>query len=505
VLGALDWDDYIERVDDSRPLYLMRAGRFDDSYGERVDRLDWDALFCACPALFRHFAAQLGQRFAHVLVDCRSGRSAAASVCTALLPDKLVALFSPDPRSLDGLRGVIARAFEYRCSHEDEQRPLLVYPVPAPIEAGFENVRAGVSARCTMPRRCDGARGYQAALESPAGRMLRPVRPGARQLSRRSAAAPGRHPRHDDRRPAAAIRAAATGSVRCAASRPCSNGWSPAMCRGVRWPRCAWCRPPGPCAGMRSTSRRRRWCANWPGLRSPTWINRASWKRRAASNSMCSHWKPACRRSTRSGAAVPARAATVLRGRATSGRATKGRASTGRPAKSSTTNCRASRRPAPLLQVKSLLQVKCESLSVTTTATSHQASRPWPMRSPVADIVVVAPDSNRSGASNSLSLDRPLSISKAANGFYFVNGTPTDCVHIALTGMLDYRPDLVVSGINNGQNMGDDTLYSGTVAAATEAYLFGIPAIAFSQVHGGWSEVDRRRRWRATSCCAAST
>jgi 5'-nucleotidase len=108
----------------------------------------------------------------------------------------------------------------------------------------------------------------------------------------------------------------------------------------------------------------------------------------------------------------------------------------------------------------------------------------------IADIVVVAPDSNRSGASNSLSLDRPLSVQKAGNGFYFVNGTPTDCVHIALTGMLDYRPDLVVSGINNGQNMGDDTLYSGTVAAATEAYLFGIPAIAFSQVHHGWEHVD---------------
>jgi 5'-nucleotidase len=112
----------------------------------------------------------------------------------------------------------------------------------------------------------------------------------------------------------------------------------------------------------------------------------------------------------------------------------------------------------------------------------------------IADIVVVAPDSNRSGASNSLSLDRPLSVQKAANGFYFVNGTPTDCVHIALTGMLDYRPDLVVSGINNGQNMGDDTLYSGTVAAATEAYLFGIPAIAFSQVHHGWEHVDAAAR-----------
>jgi 5'-nucleotidase len=108
----------------------------------------------------------------------------------------------------------------------------------------------------------------------------------------------------------------------------------------------------------------------------------------------------------------------------------------------------------------------------------------------VADIVVFAPDSNRSGASNSLSLDRPLSVQRAANGFYFVNGTPTDCVHVALTGMLDYRPDLIVSGINNGPNMGDDTLYSGTVAAATEGYLFGIPAIAFSQAEHGWAHID---------------
>ncbi|MDB5936362.1 MAG: 5/3-nucleotidase SurE [Massilia sp.] len=112
----------------------------------------------------------------------------------------------------------------------------------------------------------------------------------------------------------------------------------------------------------------------------------------------------------------------------------------------------------------------------------------------VADIVVVAPDSNRSGASNSLSLDRPLSVQQAANGFYFVNGTPTDCVHVALTGMLDYRPDLVVSGINNGPNMGDDTLYSGTVAAATEGYLFGIPAIAFSQAEFGWTHIDAAAR-----------
>jgi 5'-nucleotidase len=110
--------------------------------------------------------------------------------------------------------------------------------------------------------------------------------------------------------------------------------------------------------------------------------------------------------------------------------------------------------------------------------------------SAIAEIMVIAPDGNRSGSSNSLTLDRPLSVTKAANGFYFVNGTPSDCVHIALTGMFGFKPDLIVSGINNGQNMGDDTLYSGTVAAATEGYLFGIPAIAFSQVHGGWAEVD---------------
>jgi len=109
---------------------------------------------------------------------------------------------------------------------------------------------------------------------------------------------------------------------------------------------------------------------------------------------------------------------------------------------------------------------------------------------PIAEIVVVAPDSNRSGSSNSLTLDRPLSVQRAENGFYFVNGTPSDCVHIALTGLLNFRPDLIVSGINQGQNMGDDTLYSGTVAAATEGFLFGIPAIAFSQLHKGWEELE---------------
>jgi len=78
----------------------------------------------------------------------------------------------------------------------------------------------------------------------------------------------------------------------------------------------------------------------------------------------------------------------------------------------------------------------------------------------------------------------------AANGFRYVNGTPADCVHIALTGLLGYRPDLVVSGINNGANMGDDTIYSGTVGAAMEGYLFDIPAIAFSQIERGWGHLD---------------
>ncbi|MES2933972.1 MAG: 5'/3'-nucleotidase SurE [Pseudomonadota bacterium] len=113
---------------------------------------------------------------------------------------------------------------------------------------------------------------------------------------------------------------------------------------------------------------------------------------------------------------------------------------------------------------------------------------------PIAEIVVVAPDSNRSGSSNSLTLDRPLSVQRASNGFYFINGTPSDCVHVALTGLLSYKPDLVVSGINQGQNMGDDTLYSGTVAAATEGFLFGIPAIAFSQVEHGWAHIDAAAR-----------
>jgi len=98
----------------------------------------------------------------------------------------------------------------------------------------------------------------------------------------------------------------------------------------------------------------------------------------------------------------------------------------------------------------------------------------------LGEVTVVAPERDRSGASNSLTLDRPLTVRRAANGFWFVNGTPTDCVHLAVTGLLDPLPDMVVSGINLGANMGDDTIYSGTVAAATEGFLLGIPSLAVS-------------------------
>ncbi len=108
----------------------------------------------------------------------------------------------------------------------------------------------------------------------------------------------------------------------------------------------------------------------------------------------------------------------------------------------------------------------------------------------VADVEVVAPEQNNSAKSNALTLHSPLYVHRAANGFRYVNGTPADCVHIALTGLLGYRPDLIVSGINNGANMGDDTIYSGTVGAAMEGYLFGIPAIAFSQTEKGWAHLD---------------
>jgi 5'-nucleotidase len=113
---------------------------------------------------------------------------------------------------------------------------------------------------------------------------------------------------------------------------------------------------------------------------------------------------------------------------------------------------------------------------------------------PLGKVTVIAPEQNHSGASNSLTLSRPLSVHRVAggerDGFFFVNGTPTDCVHIALTGFLDDMPDMVISGINQGENMGEDVLYSGTVAAAIEGVMFGIPGIAFSQVDRGWARID---------------
>ncbi|MDD5030099.1 MAG: 5'/3'-nucleotidase SurE [Rhodoferax sp.] len=108
----------------------------------------------------------------------------------------------------------------------------------------------------------------------------------------------------------------------------------------------------------------------------------------------------------------------------------------------------------------------------------------------VAEVEVVAPEHNNSAKSNALSVHSPLSVNRGSNGFRYVNGTPADCVHIALTGLLNYRPDLVVAGINNGANMGDDTIYSGTVGAAMEGYLFGIPSIAFSQVERDWAHLE---------------
>lgn len=115
----------------------------------------------------------------------------------------------------------------------------------------------------------------------------------------------------------------------------------------------------------------------------------------------------------------------------------------------------------------------------------------------LGEIEVVAPEQNASGTSNALTLNRPLQVFSAGAGqpgVRFINGTPSDCVHVALTGLLGYRPDLVLSGINQGANMGDDTLYSGTVAAAMEGYLFGVPAIAFSQTEKGWAHLEAAGR-----------
>lgn len=118
--------------------------------------------------------------------------------------------------------------------------------------------------------------------------------------------------------------------------------------------------------------------------------------------------------------------------------------------------------------------------------------------SELADIDIVAPDRNQSGSSHSLTLDNPLRVGRTEAGVYFVNGTPTDCVHLAITGMLDYEPDMVISGVNHGANLGDDVLYSGTVAAAIEGRSLGLPAIAVSLVSNSTEHVDTAARAAAS-------
>nr|WP_229257408.1 tetratricopeptide repeat protein [Duganella callida] len=161
VLDAVGWEHYVSRVDQGSQLYLMRAGRFDGEYGERLAAMQWDSLFDSCPALFRCFAERMARHFRHVLVDSRTGRSDSAGVCTTLLPRKLVVVFNPNRQSLEGVQALVTRATTYRRSHEDEQRPLMVYPLPSRIETGDSQQR-------TQWRRGDRLRripGYQPSFE----------------------------------------------------------------------------------------------------------------------------------------------------------------------------------------------------------------------------------------------------------------------------------------------------------------------------------------------------
>lgn len=134
VLDAVRWEQFLVRASDDRPLWLLRAGRCDGSHAERAAMLDWQGIFDACPALFRTFSARLARHFGHVLVDARSGRADSAAICTTLLPTRLVLVFAPNRQNLDGLRELVWRATGYRSCHEDEQRPLLVYPLPSRVD-----------------------------------------------------------------------------------------------------------------------------------------------------------------------------------------------------------------------------------------------------------------------------------------------------------------------------------------------------------------------------------
>ena len=108
----------------------------------------------------------------------------------------------------------------------------------------------------------------------------------------------------------------------------------------------------------------------------------------------------------------------------------------------------------------------------------------------LADLTVVAPERNHSGASNALTLEHPLRVTEYETNCHFVTGTPTDCVHLAISGLFDFEHDMVVSGINNGENLGDDVLYSGTVAAAIEGRFLGLPTVAFSLRRPEHGEMD---------------
>ncbi|MGV7209993.1 KGGVGR-motif variant AAA ATPase [Oxalobacteraceae bacterium A2-2] len=161
VLDAVGWEQYVCRADLASPVYLMRAGRLDHGYGERLAQLRWDQLFNQCPALFRCLAERLARRFRYVLVDARSGRGDSAGICTTLLPGKLVLVFAPGRHGLEGAEQLVRRATAYRASHEDEQRPLLVYPLPSHVEMDDGERRA-------RWRRGDsrlGIEGYQPAFE----------------------------------------------------------------------------------------------------------------------------------------------------------------------------------------------------------------------------------------------------------------------------------------------------------------------------------------------------
>ena len=165
VLAAVDWKRHVVRADQRRPLFLMRAGRLDEGYAERLAGLDWEALFNACPALFRSFGAMLARHFSHVLVDAPHGRSDGAGICTALLPQRLVLLFDANRPSLDGLESLVQRVTAFRLSHDAEPRSLMIYPAPARMDADDSAQRA----RVRHGDAAAGLAGYQPLFERALG------------------------------------------------------------------------------------------------------------------------------------------------------------------------------------------------------------------------------------------------------------------------------------------------------------------------------------------------